>query len=89
MCVEIAKSLSVCDFSEIGKLKESARTGITMDRAEFWRAVLRAHHSGTYYPSEHLSWVSSRTAALVEQRRPADADAVFAEHFLGGVSDLV
>ena len=60
-----------------------------MDRAEFWRAVLLAHHSGTYYPSEHLSWVSSRTAALVEQRRPADADAVFAEHFLGGVSDLV
>ena len=59
-----------------------------MSRADYWRAVRKAYAAGTYYPNGHLLWISRRTSELVEERRPADADAVFQEYFLGGVSDL-
>ena len=71
-----------------GSLKESAKREIRMDRADYWRAVRKAYAAGTYYPNAHLFWISRRTSELVEQRRPADADAFFAEHFLGGMSEL-
>ena len=71
-----------------GSLKESAKREIRMDRADYWRAVRKAYAAGTYHPNAHLFWISRRTSELVEQRRPADADAVFAEHFLGGMSEL-
>ena len=71
-----------------GSLKESAKREIRMDRADYWRAVRKAYAAGTYYPNAHLFWISRRTSELVEQRRPADADAVFAEHFLGSMSEL-
>ena len=59
-----------------------------MDRADYWRAVRKAYAAGTYYPNAHLFWISRRTSELVEERRPADADAVFQEHFLGGLQQL-
>ena len=71
-----------------GRLRKWAEKGRTMNRADYWRAVRKAYAAGTYCPNAHLFWISRRTSELVEQRRPADADAVFQEHFLGGVADL-